>query len=154
MSVSETTYWPYCEVCRTHFSFHPEEPFAFCGCGITEWGSPRPAAWIPSPVASISPNRLNVMATFAHAVLCGAYRPEELQDAAKKALERTGLLSLDDVVALQTGDEPAPVKLKDHQIAQTVNALAETCRNYGHTQQLRERVAGIVVPLLKNCYIS
>ena len=47
-----------------------------------------------------------------------------------------------------------PVALKDHQIAQTVNALVETCRTYGHTQQLRERIAGIVVPLLKTATLA
>jgi hypothetical protein len=38
---------------------------------------------------------------------------------------------------------------KDHQIAQTVNALATVAREYGDTQQLRERIAQIIVPLLK-----
>lgn len=39
--------------------------------------------------------------------------------------------------------------LKDHQIAQTVNALATIAREYGQTQQLRARIAQILVPLLK-----
>jgi hypothetical protein len=44
--------------------------------------------------------RLNVLASFAHSVIMGAIRPKELPAKAREALERTGLLSLDDVVAL------------------------------------------------------
>jgi len=39
--------------------------------------------------------------------------------------------------------------LQDHQIAQTVNALTAIAKEYGHTQQLRERIAHVVVPILK-----
>ena len=42
-------YWPYCRTCRQPFDFDPEEPFADCKCGVTEWGYPRPAEWIPQP---------------------------------------------------------------------------------------------------------
>jgi hypothetical protein len=40
-------------------------------------------------------------------------------------------------------------QLKDHQIAQTVNALTAIARDYGQTQQLRDRIANIIVPILK-----
>ena len=40
-------------------------------------------------------------------------------------------------------------ELKDHQIAQTVNALTIIAREYGQTQQLRERIAQAIVPILK-----
>jgi hypothetical protein len=40
-------------------------------------------------------------------------------------------------------------QLKDHQITQTVNALTAIARDYGHAQQLRERIAQIIVPILK-----
>jgi hypothetical protein len=42
-------YWPYCPDCKQPYSFDPEEPFAFCDCGTSEWGNPRPAEWIPDP---------------------------------------------------------------------------------------------------------
>ena len=44
-----TAHWPYCERCQQPFSFEPEEPFAYCGCGTCEWGSGRPALWVPDP---------------------------------------------------------------------------------------------------------
>lgn len=42
--------------------------------------------------------------------------------------------------------QPAPVQqpLKDHQIAKLVNDLRDVAKEYGQTQQLRERIAGIV----------
>jgi hypothetical protein len=42
-------FWPYCSKCNQPFSFDPDEPFAFCDCGTSEWGNPRPATWIPDP---------------------------------------------------------------------------------------------------------
>lgn len=42
-------FWPYCPKCREPFVFATDEPFAFCRCGTTEWGYPRPAEWIPDP---------------------------------------------------------------------------------------------------------
>jgi hypothetical protein len=38
---------------------------------------------------------------------------------------------------------------KDHEIAQAVNAIRDAAITYRDAQQLRERIAGIVVPLLK-----
>ena len=40
------TYWPYCTKCKSPFQFDAEEPFAYCSCGTTEWGDPRPASWV------------------------------------------------------------------------------------------------------------
>ena len=31
--------WPTCNDCGERFVFDPKEPFAFCDCGTTEWGS-------------------------------------------------------------------------------------------------------------------
>lgn len=45
----EIPYWPYCETCHEPFDFSPDEPFATCNCGTTEWGYPRPYAWVPNP---------------------------------------------------------------------------------------------------------
>lgn len=43
-------YWPMCTVCHKHFIFDKDEPFAYCECGTTEWGDPRPADWVtPTP---------------------------------------------------------------------------------------------------------
>lgn len=42
-------YWPYCEHCQEAFEFDQEGPFAYCGCGTTEWGNPRPFPWVPNP---------------------------------------------------------------------------------------------------------
>lgn len=39
--------------------------------------------------------------------------------------------------------------LKDHEVAHTVNVLAEIARDYAGTQQLRERIAQALVPILK-----
>ena len=50
----------------------------------------------------------------------------------------------------QEGQPANPTtSLKDHQIAQTVNALATLARDYGQTQQLRERISQLIVPILK-----
>ena len=43
------TYWPYCTKCKSSFQFDANEPFAYCFCGTTEWGDPRPASWVCSP---------------------------------------------------------------------------------------------------------
>lgn len=43
------TYWPYCHTCQKAYHFDPNEPFAQCDCGTTEWGDPRPAPWVVSP---------------------------------------------------------------------------------------------------------
>ena len=40
--------------------------------------------------------------------------------------------------------------MKDHEIARIVNLLTQTARAFAHTQQLRERIANIIVPELKN----
>ena len=40
------TYWPYCTKCKSPFQFDADEPFAYCFCGTTEWGDPRPASWV------------------------------------------------------------------------------------------------------------
>ena len=40
------TFWPYCTNCQSPFQFDAEEPFAYCSCGTTEWGDPRPASWV------------------------------------------------------------------------------------------------------------
>ena len=38
--------------------------------------------------------------------------------------------------------------MKDHEIAQTVNQLRDIAKEYGQTQQLRERIAAVIVPIL------
>lgn len=43
------TFWPYCTNCQSPFQFDAEEPFAYCSCGTTEWGDPRPASWVCPP---------------------------------------------------------------------------------------------------------
>jgi hypothetical protein len=49
-SDGQTIYgWPYCTTCETPFRFDSIEPLAFCDCGTTEWGYPRPAEWVPNP---------------------------------------------------------------------------------------------------------
>lgn len=51
--IAETTkiipYWPYCETCKQPMEFEPEEPFAYCKCGTSEWGDPRPAEYVRNP---------------------------------------------------------------------------------------------------------
>ncbi len=39
--------------------------------------------------------------------------------------------------------------IKDHQIAESVNELTVVARQYGHTQQLRERIAQVVRKLVR-----
>lgn len=59
---------------------------------------------LPAPARGASVpsdgRRLNQLASFAHGVLMGAFRPEELEAKAREVLKRNGLLSLDAVVAL------------------------------------------------------
>ncbi|MFM0044060.1 hypothetical protein [Paraburkholderia sediminicola] len=38
--------------------------------------------------------------------------------------------------------------MKDHEIAAIVNQLRDIAKEYGHAQQLRERIAGVIVPVL------
>lgn len=40
--------------------------------------------------------------------------------------------------------------MNDHEISKLVNDLRDVAREYGQTQQLRDRIAGLVVPALKN----
>ena len=47
-------YWPYCETCKQPMEFEPEEPFAYCKCGTSEWGDPRPEAYVRNPRESDS----------------------------------------------------------------------------------------------------
>lgn len=42
-----------------------------------------------------------------------------------------------------------PQQIKDHVIAQTVNKLRDVAIVFHGTQQLRERIAEVIVPLLK-----
>lgn len=39
--------------------------------------------------------------------------------------------------------------MKDHEIARIVNILRDIAVEYGQTQQLRERIAQVIVPVLK-----
>lgn len=57
----ELDYWPYCHVCKAPFDFDRNEPFAHCNCGTTEWGSPRPASWIPDPNETSMDWKIEVM---------------------------------------------------------------------------------------------
>jgi uncharacterized protein (DUF2267 family) len=50
--------------------------------------------------------------------------------------------------ALAAPVAPTAQPIKDHQIAETVNALRDVAVQFHDAQQLRERIAGIVVPLL------
>lgn len=43
----------------------------------------------------------------------------------------------------------APYPFKDHNIAEKVNELRDIAIDFCHTQQLRERIAHSIVPLLK-----
>ena len=63
-------------------------------------GPALPPERAPGADVSADARRLNVLASFAHSVLMGAIRPGELEARAREALKRTGLLSLDAVVAL------------------------------------------------------
>lgn len=47
------------------------------------------------------------------------------------------------------GAQRAEVPLKDHEVAAVVNALRDIAVEFGQTQQLRERIANLVVPILK-----
>lgn len=40
-------------------------------------------------------------------------------------------------------------QVKDHEIAQAVNELRDIAVTFHATQQLRERIAGVVVPLIR-----
>lgn len=51
----ELSYWPYCAHCKSPFSFEPHAPFAYCKCGTTEWGNPRPASYVQQPIAAVLP---------------------------------------------------------------------------------------------------
>lgn len=41
------------------------------------------------------------------------------------------------------------IVMKDHEIAKIVNDLRDIARNYAHTEQLRNRIHGYIVPILK-----
>lgn len=51
--------------------------------------------------------------------------------------------------APHASQEQAQQPIKDHQIAQIVNQLRGIAIEFGGTQQLRERIAGVIVPVLK-----
>jgi hypothetical protein len=65
----------------------------------------------PQPLPAPSPEvveKLNILATFAHEILMGAFEPCEIVGGARDALHLAGLAELHDVVALATA-MPAPV---------------------------------------------
>jgi hypothetical protein len=45
-------YWPVCTECRTPMEFDRNEPFAYCKCGTSEWGHPRPAPDVQMPTTA------------------------------------------------------------------------------------------------------
>jgi hypothetical protein len=45
--------------------------------------------------------------------------------------------------------EARELGIKDHQIAQAVNELTAIAREYGHSQQLRDRISRVVVRLVR-----
>lgn len=48
-------HWPICPECKEPYDFDPEEPFAYCLCGYTEWcDSGRPAPGVVKPVTNPS----------------------------------------------------------------------------------------------------
>lgn len=53
--------------------------------------------------------------------------------------------------ALRTARQPQaqPAPIKDHIIAQTVNELTQIAKDFHATQQLRSRIADLIVPILK-----
>jgi hypothetical protein len=61
---------------------------------------------------------LSVLASFAHEVLMGAIEPEDVCANARLALERTGLLRLDDVVALGVGGTHVADPQRQRELAQ------------------------------------
>lgn len=48
----------------------------------------------------------------------------------------------------------APAAPKDHEIRELVNKLTEVARDYHATEQLRERIAGLVVPLARGVALT
>lgn len=44
--------------------------------------------------------------------------------------------------------------MKDHQISQIVNSIRDVCNEFNGTQQLRERIASLLVPVLRTHQIE
>lgn len=80
-----------------------------------------------------------VNATLTHADSCCVPR-------AQGSSIRVGSSQSDTPPASQ---EQAQQPIKDHQIAQIVNQLRDIAIEFGGTQQLRERIAVVIVPMLK-----
>lgn len=72
---------------------------------------------------------------------------QEPAPAATAESVRSGSSTYDPVTA-------TPAALKDHEIAQLVNELTAAARAYSTTQQLRERIAALVVPALRGLALA
>jgi len=70
----------------------------------------------------------------------------------EQALTMLKEMDMNDRVLAAIDDESAPVekvKLKDHEIAKIVNELRDIAVQFHASQQLRERIAQVIVPVLK-----
>jgi hypothetical protein len=54
-------YWPYCTKCKVPYDFDANEPFAYCKCGTTEWGYPRPESYVLRPAEIITQAAVDVV---------------------------------------------------------------------------------------------
>jgi hypothetical protein len=81
--------------------------------------TPAAAAGVPTDA-----HRLSILASFIHEVLMGVYEDDDAKAIhdAKRALERTGLLSLTDVVLLSAGAPAVP--LQEEQDSSSVHLIA------------------------------
>jgi hypothetical protein len=150
-----------------------KQHFGGSGHNLIWQDDPRYAAACDMPTDarwSVSAVRAEQTLAFARAILAASPAPlrEAVEPVAWAVKDADGkLLISENRTLLSFFDNPpralvwagieadgdggkGPARLKDHLIAQTVNALVETCRTYGHTQQLRERIAGLIVPFLKH----
>ncbi|MEJ8837795.1 hypothetical protein [Ramlibacter sp. AN1133] len=141
-------YWPYCASCHQPFEFDAHEPFAHCRCGTTEWGDPRPAAWIPkprAPAATPIPAGWEKMRAGKSAVF---WRDDALEAAAKiaEAYQANGGAAAD-IRALKSGKLAGGVQLESLLPADFPWVIASTSlHHYVRTARGRE-VAAVIRPI-------
>lgn len=67
----EIYHWPYCPTCKEPYEFDKQEPFAYCNCGSTEWGYPRPADFVREPMGAALERKLGLFIKHMTEVLKG-----------------------------------------------------------------------------------
>ena len=109
--------------------------------GSTVWSGADPTHWRPAPALPGS-----LAAPVAQQSEAQAWTGEQIADACVKA--GLGILECHGLLKTLKGQQSEAGAPKDHEIREAINQLRDVAVQFHATQQLRERIAGIVLPLV------